>query len=356
MKLFTIGPTQMYDTTFKVRNKQIPYFRTKEFSEVVLETTELLKQFVNASIDSSVIWLTASGTGGMEATIMNCFDKNDKLLIIVGGNFGQRFADICDIHNIKYDVLTLNDGEALTNKSFEKFVGNGYTGVLVNLHETSTGQLYNIESIKKFCDEEGAYLIVDAIGTFLCDEFSMKDNNIDVVIISSQKGLCVSPGMAPIIISKRMIEKISSNKIQNMYFDFNNYLNNMQRGQTPFTPAIGVILEINDMLKYILCNGGINNRLKIIKERAKYFRNLVLNNGFYLPEYPLSNAVTPVRFKKPIAKIIFQKLKDDYGLIVNPVGGKYEDYMFRVAHIGNLTKEDYDKLMQRIIEIVNKIN
>lgn len=356
MKLFTIGPTQMYETTFDVRSQQIPYFRTREFSELVYETNSLLKKFMKTSEDSSVIYLTASGTGGMEATVMNCFNKTDKILVIVGGNFGQRFADICKIHELSYDILKIEDNEPLKKSDFDPFRGKGYTGLLVNLHETSTGQLYDIDMIKEFCQQEGAYLIVDAIGTFLCDDFAMDDNGMDAVIISTQKGLCVSPGMALVVLNKRIVEnKINKNTIKSMYFDFKDYIHNMGHGQTPFTPAVGVVYEINDMLKYIENNGGIEKHLAVIEKRALHFRKLLKENGMTYPEtYTLSNAETPVQLKVPAAKNIFEELKNKYQLFVNPVGGKMQDYMLRIAHIGNLKLEDYDELIDKMMKIINQ--
>ncbi|PWM77770.1 MAG: aspartate aminotransferase [Phascolarctobacterium sp.] len=353
MKLFTIGPTQMYETTIKVRSKQIPYFRTKDFSEMVLKTNSMLKRYINTSNNSEIIWLTASGTGGMEATIINCFNKNDKLLVIVGGNFGARFAEICKIHDIPYDILSISYGNKLTEDDFTNYYGNGYTGVIVNLHETSTGQLYDINLIKNFCKRENAYLIVDAIGTFLCDEFKMDENGIDVAIVSSQKGLCVSPGISLIFLNNKIIKnKILTNNVKSLYFDFKNYINNIHRGQTPYTPAVGIVYEIYDMLNFIENNGGISKHLEIIKKRAQYFRDLLKKNNLTYPSYPLSNALTPVIIKKPLAKEIFKELKDNFDLIVNPVGGENADYVFRVAHIGNLNFYDYNLLIEKIKNII----
>ena len=100
MKLFTVGPTQMYDSTLEVRAKSIPYFRTEEFSKLNHENVRMLKECLDAEESTELILLTASGTGAMEAAVMNCLNENDKVLIIVGGTFGERFADICRIHKI----------------------------------------------------------------------------------------------------------------------------------------------------------------------------------------------------------------------------------------------------------------
>ena len=146
MKLFTVGPVEMYPFTLKTAAGQIPYFRTKEFSAMMLE--ELLKKQMHAPDTSRLVFLTASGTGAMEATVFNLFNKDDRLLIIDGGSFGHRFAQICELHGIPHDVLTLSFGESLTSERLEEYSGTAYTGLLVNIHETSTGQLYDINTLK----------------------------------------------------------------------------------------------------------------------------------------------------------------------------------------------------------------
>lgn len=350
IKLFTVGPAQMYPHTIEVRNQVVPYFRTPEFSDVMLENATLLKKCMDAEENAEVIFLTASGSGAMEATVMNCFDEQDKLLVISGGTFGERFEKICKIHKIPYDALKLGHDEELTAEHFLKYDNKGYTGLLVNLHETYTGQLYNIQMIHEFCKRNNLYLVVDAISTFLCDEYHMKKYGIDATIISSQKGLCLAPGMSMVVLSNRMIEeKVKKNQVESIYFDFNDYLVNIKRGQTPFTPAVGVCFELNDMLRYI-DKQGVDKRIQEVKDRCDYFRGKIKDLPIHLPPFPLSNAISPIRFEKDIAMEFFKYLKDEKNIMVNPVGGELGKSSIRVAHIGDLSFADYDNLL---IEIRN---
>ena len=142
MKLFTVGPAQMYQHTLNVRNQVVPYFRTLEFSEMMLENKRLMIKSINAEDDAEVVFLTASGSGAMEATVVNCFQEKDKVLIISGGTFGERFEKICEIHKIPFVALKLGQDEELTAEHFLRFDHQGFTALLVNLHETYTGQLY----------------------------------------------------------------------------------------------------------------------------------------------------------------------------------------------------------------------
>ena len=113
---FTVGPVQSSDEVCRQGAQQVPYFRTTEFSEVMKDNASLMMEFANATKDSKCVFMTCSSTGSMEAVVMNCFDENDKVLVIVGGTFGDRFAKICEIHRIPYTALTLRHGQKLTAK------------------------------------------------------------------------------------------------------------------------------------------------------------------------------------------------------------------------------------------------
>lgn len=348
MKLFTVGPAEMYPNTLQIRSQEVPYFRTPEFSNIMLENQDLIKKIMYASDDSKVVFLTASGSAAMEATVINCFSQKDKVLIISGGTFGERFEQICQIHDIPYQALKLGQDEELQECHFSKFEDQGFTALLVNLHETYTGQLYDINIISDFCKRNNLFLIVDAISTFLCDEYYMDKYGIDATIISSQKGLCLSPGLSCITLSSRIIqEKILVNNVRSLYFDFKDCLTNMERGQTPFTPCVGILLELNDMLKYI-DKKGVENHIDEVGQRCNYFRSRIVELPVHLPPYKLSNAITPIRFKQDIAMDLFLYLKNEKSIMVNPVGGELGKCSIRVAHIGNLTFEDYDLLISEI--------
>ena len=148
---FTIGPVMSSDMVLQVGAEQIPYFRTPEFSAIMLENEELMLKFANAPKQSRAIFMTNSSTGSMEAVVMNCFTSLDKVLIINGGSFGERFVQLCLIHSIPCEVLKLNYGQKLTKERLYDYDKKGFTGLLVNVDETSTGVLYDINMIGEFC-------------------------------------------------------------------------------------------------------------------------------------------------------------------------------------------------------------
>ena len=107
---FTVGPVQSSEEIRKIGYEQVPYFRTQEFSNLMFENERLMKKFSKASDESKVVFITGSGTASMEATIMNVFNENDKVIVVNGGGFGQRFVDLCNIHSVHYSEIKLEIG------------------------------------------------------------------------------------------------------------------------------------------------------------------------------------------------------------------------------------------------------
>ena len=351
---FTVGPVQSSDAVRAIGAEQVPYFRTSEFSDVMFENERLIKKFAKASDDSKVVFLTSSGSGAMETDIMNTLTPKDKALVVNGGSFGHRFVELLELHNVPYTEIKLEHGKALKAEHLAPYEGQGYTAFLVNKHETSTGVHYDINLISNFCKRNNLFLIVDCISTFLADPFDMKELGADIMITGSQKALACPPGISVMVLSPKSIERINNTKCVCQYFDLKIALKNMERGQTPWTPAVGILRQINARLKEIEANGGVEGEIKRIGALATYFREKIKDLPFEIVSESLSNAVTPLHPTTASAYDIFLKIKDEYGMWVCPNGGDMKDIVFRVGHIGALTTDDYDKLIAAFKEMQAK--
>lgn len=336
---FTVGPVQSSEAVCKMGQEQVPYFRTAEFSETMMENEKLIKKFVCAEENARVLFITGSGTASMEATVMNVFDKTDKVLVVNGGSFGERFVQICQIHDVPYTEIKLEAGKALTQEQLANYAGQGYTGLLINVHETSTGVHYDIEMVSSFCKENNIFLVVDAISSFIADPFDMKKLAVDVMITGSQKALACPPGISVIVLSERAVDRVKQSKARSLYFDLSSALKNAERGQTPFTPAVGILRQINVRLKEI-DQIGIEQERRKIADLASDFRMRIGDLPFDIASESMSNAVTPIHPRNVSAYDIFLTLKDEYGIWVCPNGGELAEKIFRVGHIGALTIED----------------
>ena len=348
---FTVGPVQSCEAVRSIGAENVPYFRTPEFSAVMLENEALMQKFAKAPVGARTVFITGSGTASMEAAVMNVFTPSDKVLLINGGSFGQRFHELCEIHQIPFEEITLATGKALTAEHLAPYENQGFTGFLVNIHETSTGVRYNPDLIADFCRRNGLFLVVDAISSFLADEFDMAAWGVDVMITGSQKALACPPGISVMVLSPRAVERIEGNSVRSLYFDLKSALKNGERGQTPFTPAVGTLLQIHARLKSIEADGGVAAETARIAGLAQEFRSMIADLPLDICSESMSNAVTPLMTRYCSAYEIFTILKDEYGIWVCPNGGEYKDKIFRVGHIGELTREDYRILVDALWDL-----
>lgn len=351
---FTVGPVQSSDAVRAIGAEQVPYFRTADFSELMLENERLIKKFAKATDDSRVVFITGSGSAGMETAIMNTLTPADKAIVVNGGSFGHRFVELCELHEIPFAEIKLEPGKALKAEHLADYEGKGYTTFIVNKHETSTGVHYDMQLISDFCKRNNLFLIVDCISTFLADPFDMAGLGADIMITGSQKALACPPGISVMALSPKALARIESVKCKCQYLDLKIALKNAERGQTPWTPAVSILRQINVRLKEIDANGGVEAEIARTASLANYFRDRLKGLPFEIISESLSNAVTPLHPTTASAYDIFLKIKDEYGMWICPNGGDMKDSVFRVGHIGALTTADYDKLITAFKDLQTK--
>ncbi len=351
---FTVGPVQSNEAVCAIGAEQVPYFRTEEFSRLMLENESLVKKFSHAQEGAKAVFLTGSGSAGMEAAIMNTLTSNDKALVVNGGSFGERFVELCRLHRIPFSEIKLSPGKSLKKEHLQPFNDKGYTTFIVNKHETSTGVHYDMDLIHEFCERNNLFLIVDCISTFLADPFDMTALNADVMIAGSQKALACAPGISILVLSPKALSRIETTECQCQYLDLKLALSNALRGQTPWTPAVGILRQIHVRLLEIEKEGGVDAEIQRTAHLARYFRERIKDLPFEIVSESLSNAVTPLHPTTASAYEIFLKIKEDYGMWICPNGGELKDSIFRVGHIGALTTADYDKLINAFVDLQKK--
>lgn len=345
---FTVGPVMSSEEVSAIGAEQVPYFRTAEFSAVMLENEKYMLEFTKAPEGSRAIFMTCSSTGSMEAVVMNCFSKEDKVLVINGGSFGHRFVELCEIHKIPHIALELEHGKKLTKERLYEYDNQGFTGLLVNVDETSTAVLYDTMMIGEFCKKNNMFFVCDCVSSFLADPYNMAECAADVMITGSQKVLACPPGISIIVLAPKALERVENSKVRTMYFNLKDALKNQERGQTPFTPAVGILLQINERLKEIARNGGADVEVARVAAQAEDFRSKIKELPFEFVSESPANGVTSVHPTTASANDIFLTLKDEYGIWICPNGGDMKDTIFRVGHIGALTHEDNTTLINAL--------
>lgn len=348
---FTVGPVQSDDVVHAIGAQDVPYFRTPEFSRLMLENERMYLELLAAPEGSRAVFVSGSGTAGMEAVVMGTLGPDDRVIVVDGGSFGHRFVELCELHGIDCEVIELAHGATLTAADLAPYEGAGCTGFVVNIHETSTGILYDKELIGSFCRRNGLFLIVDAISSFLADPLDMAALGADVVISGSQKAIACPPGVALLALSPAAIARVEAQPMRCMYLDLGLLLKNGERGQTPFTPAVGTLIQLHARLREV-CEQGLDAQLERCAAQAEDFRRRAAGLPLDLRLTAPSNAVTYVGTRGVSARAVFERMKDDYGIWICPNGGADADVSFRVGHIGNLTLADNAVLVAALREVL----
>lgn len=349
--VLTPGPVRLSDRLKQISTRDLPYNRTADFSELTLKIINRLKFLVQTEGD--VVIFTSSGTGAMEASVLNFLNKQDRVLILNGGTFGERWKELCVRHGIAHVEYQIDfGGTPDLNRIESLLLEHRITAFLINAHETSTGALYPMRELGQIMQRHGVFFMVDAIGTLCCDPYFMDEWHVDVSIFSSQKGLGLPPGLAFLALNDRARQRLNPTPAT-FYFDIPEYLKNQKRGQMPFTPAIGLYLLLAERLNEIHQSGL---ELEIAKHatRAQNFRTQVTNLPFdFFPHTP-SNAITALQCHNGIiAKTLVQKLQTDYQIYLAPNGGDLGNRVFRVSHMGEQNESDIFQAVQALKDLTS---
>lgn len=351
--VLTPGPVRLSDRLKEISARDLPYNRTADFSELTLKIINDLKFVVQTQ--GEVVLFTSSGTGAMEAGVLNFLNKQDRVLILNGGTFGERWKDLCVRHGIPHVQHHIDFGGTPDLNQIESLLlEHRITAFLINAHETSTGALYPTRELGQIMRRHGVLFVVDAIGTLCCDPYFMDDWHVDVSIFSSQKGLGLPPGLAFLAFNDRAVKRLNPTPAT-FYFDIPEYLKNQKRGQMPFTPAIGLYLLLAERLDEIRQAGLDLETAKHIT-RARDFRTQVSDLPFdFFPHTP-SNAITALQCRHGIsAKTLVQKLQTDYQIYLAPNGGNLGDRVFRVSHMGEQTPSDVQLVVQALKDLTARL-
>ena len=301
IKSFTAAVPNYSYKVRQIAKEQPAYFRTYAFNNLLKECQSLLLNLIDCK-GGRVAFLTASGTGAMNSALINLVNKKDKVLIVNGGGFGQRWVDLCSHYNFNYKVFKVDFGKNLLLDKLEKIIIKNKPSVLLIQHnETSSMQLYPIKEIGILCKKYNIKLIVDAISSFGINEFRMDKWHVYASVISTNKGVGTYPGLSAVILSKK-VKLIHSS---DYYFDLNKYLQDNKDVSLPFTPNIIALKQLHYQLNHFK-EVGLNNIIKAINKRALLFRKLIKNLPFQnAAETPSNCGTTLYTERTDVNTIIF---------------------------------------------------
>ncbi|WP_242967824.1 pyridoxal-phosphate-dependent aminotransferase family protein [Tepidibacter mesophilus] len=346
--LMTPGPTNVPKRVLNKMAESMIHHRTDEFANIFKEFNERLKYVFQT--DNTVLTFPSSGTGGLEASIVNMFSKKDKVLIVSIGVFGDRFADIARIYDIEVDKLDIPWGKGVEIEDIQSRLTDQHKALIVTHNETSTGANNNIQEIGKFMKNKKQLYIVDAVSSLGAIEIKMDDWNIDILVSGSQKALMSPPGLSFIAVSEKGWKFNQKSNIPKYYFDFKKAKDSIDKElpQTPYTPAVTLIIGANEALKMIQ-EEGIDNACKRHERLAYVFRNGVKNMGleFFVDEKYQSNTVTSIKMKNKAVnvKTIMEK---EFNIVIAAGQGKLKNEIIRIGHMGCVDEKMINKTLHAL--------
>ncbi|MBI3318963.1 MAG: alanine--glyoxylate aminotransferase family protein, partial [Candidatus Omnitrophica bacterium] len=341
--LLTPGPTPVPPEIREALARPMGHHRTPEFQAVLKEVGEGLKQVFKTA--QEVLILTSSGTGAMEAAVVNLLSPGDQALVIRGGKFGERWGEICEAFGIRAVPLDTPWGRPLDLKAFsEKLSQNpGVKAVFSTLCETSTGVTYDIRGIRKAMGQSKALLAVDAISGLGSEPFAMDEWGVDGAVCGSQKGFMLPPGLAFICLSERAWQAVAQSKNPKYYFDLRLAREAWRDTDTPFTPGISLIVGLSAVLKKIIAP-GVDKLIARHEIQSQAIRKAVAALGLelYTDSTCASNAVTAVKVPQGVdGKELLKRLRNQHQVIL--AGGQGKELagkIFRIASMGAIGIEE----------------
>jgi len=338
--LMTPGPTPVPPEVLLEMAKPILHHRTPQYQAIFKEVNEMLKYVFQTNND--VVSFASSGTGAMEASVVNLLSKGDKVVVVKGGKFGERFEEICSAYGVEVIPVDVEWGKtpqpSLIRDILEK--NEEARAVFLNLCETSTGTVYDIKAIAEVVKKTDAVLVVDAISGLGADDIQTDKWGIDVVVAGSQKGLMIPPGLGFCAISQKAWKLIETSTLPKYYFDFKKAKKSLDKNDTPFTPAISLMIGLRAALR-IIKEEGLENVLKRHAELAKATKEAVKALGLELFSKSPSNALTAAKIPDGIdgAKLV-KNLRDIHGVSIAGGQAQLKGKIFRIAHLGFMEKFD----------------
>jgi len=344
------GPTPLPAEVLKIMGRQMINHRGPEFGRMLEEATANLKRLFQTRND--VLLLTASGTGGLEAAIVNTLSPGDKVLSVANGVFGERFATIAAKFGAEVVPLFFEWGKGADADTIRRTLqaDPGIKAVLVTHNETSTGVTNDLTSISAVAKEFDKLLLVDAISSLGSIELPVDALHLDVTITASQKGWMAPPGLAMVSVSPEAWRASTKARMPRLYWDFAQAKKYLEIKQTPWTPAITTVFALWVALEMMLKEGLAN----IIARHARVGKAArdgakTLGLRLFAEEKYASNTVTAIASPDGLdTKKMLQILREKYQIVLSGGQQSLAGKIFRIGHLGWVTEDDIKTVLSAL--------
>ncbi|MBU2568248.1 MAG: alanine--glyoxylate aminotransferase family protein [Elusimicrobia bacterium] len=340
--LLTPGPTPIPPQVAQKESLPILHHRTDEFGQVFVEVINGLKYVFQTK--NETLLMTSSGTGAMESTVANLLSPGDEVIVASSGVFGDRWAKICDAYGIKVIKLDSEWGRSVEPQNIEETLRSNpkIKAVFTTHTETSTGVVNDLKTIGEIVDKTEAVLVIDAISGLGAQTLYTDDWKLDVVVSGSQKGFMCAPGLAFVCISPKAWKYVETAKCPRFYWDYRRMKKSVSEKQTPFTPAVTLVVSLAESLRMIKEEGlekifARTHKLATVTRAALKSLNLKLFADEKCACDVLTSAMVPDGIEG--GKIV-KTLRQEFGISIAGGQEKLKGKIIRLAHMGYIDQFD----------------
>ncbi|MCT7948370.1 alanine--glyoxylate aminotransferase family protein [Ancylothrix sp. C2] len=344
LMLMIPGPTPVPEQALLALSKHPIGHRSGDFSKIMAEVTQNLKWLHQTQND--VLCLTVSGTGAMEAGIINFLSPGDRVLVGTNGKFGERWAEVCTAYNLNVETVTTEWGKALDpekiREKLEADKNKEIKAVIVTHSETSTGVINDLETINRYVKEHGeALIIVDAVTSLGAVNVPIDTWGLDVVCSGSQKGYMIPPGLGFVAVSAKAWEAYKTAKLPRYYLDLGKYRKDAAKNTTPFTPPVNLFFALQATLQ-MMQKEGLENIFARHQRLMNATREAVkaLNLPLYGPDESASPAITAVAPVGVDAEQVRATMKKQFDIVLAGGQDHLKGKVFRIGHLGFVSERD----------------
>jgi aspartate aminotransferase-like enzyme len=353
------GPTNVPNRVMNAMLAPIINHRGDDFRQLYRSIVEKIKMTFQTQND--VILLTTSGTGAVEASVVNLIKKGDKAIVPVSGEFGSRLADLIDSWGGKAIRITAPYGENPKYDKIEEALeqNKDTKAIYVVYNETSTGTtIRDMGKIGNLCSNHGAFYVADAVSILGGDELPVDKWNIDICVTASQKGLAAPPGISPISISDRAKKYMLSNPPSILYLNLKRYFKYYEESfETPFTPALSLFYAFNEALDIVL-EEGLDKRIERHRSCAEAFYNGLSALGLppFAKEEARSNVVIAAKYIDKMDDKKFRTLlAKNFRVLIAGGFGELKGKVFRIGSMGEVNKYHVTRTLASINSAMNML-
>ncbi len=354
--LMAPGPVAVDPHVMLVMAEPVIHHRSPQFSEILTRVREDLKYVYQTKND--IFIMASSGTGGMDASVSNMLSPGDKAICIIGGKFGERWAELCQTYGVETVNIDVEWGRAVDPGQVEDALSAhpDCKAVFVQAHETSTGVKHPVKELGEIvAKRDNTLLIVDAISAMGVYDLKTDEWGLDVVVSGSQKSFSLPPGLSMVSVSEKAWRFAEQAKCPRYYFNFLKERKALAKKTTAYTSAVSLIIGLGEVLKQFKAM-GLDALFAHHRRLSEAVKTAVASMGLELFPKDASEAITVIKAPEGIdGTEVVKVLREEYGITIAGGQAHLKGKVFRISHYGYLSEWDMIIAIAAIERALNQL-